>query len=42
MKRIKYCLFEKFEEILMKLDLKFSKNSSDLLENLRTDLFEGA
>ena len=41
-KRLRCSLFAKFEEILMKLVPKFSKNLSDLLENLHTDYFEGA
>ena len=41
-KRLRYSLFTKFEKILMKLVPKFSKNLSDLLENLHTDYFEGA
>ena len=41
-KRLRYSLFTKCEETLMKLVTNFSKNSSDLLENLQTDYFEGA
>ena len=43
-KHRRYSLFTKFEETLMKLVTKFTKNTSDLLENLPTDsdYFEGA
>ena len=41
-KRLRYSLFANFEVILMKLVPKFSKSSSDLLENLLTDYFDEA
>ena len=39
-KRLRYSLFSRFEEILIKLVLKLWKKQSDLLENPPTDHFE--